>query len=152
MIYQEDKTMKRIHLIRRRRYLLRVAVAGFAAALILPATALARYDDQASRVVDLYATSSVSAEDDHGLSAANGFVLPAADRTAVELALASSTGVVRADDFAPPRNVTAPSVATGSAVEWGEIALWSSLGLAGIVGLLMLAAFTTRRGVRVAHS
>lgn len=144
--------MKRIQIIRRRRYLYRAAVAGLAAAALLPASALARYDDQASRAVDVYATSSVSAEDDHGLSAANGVVLPAADRAAVEQRLASGAGAARADDFAPPRNVTAPSVATGSAIEWGEIALWSSLGLAGIVGLLMLAAFTTRRGVRVAHS
>ncbi len=144
--------MKRIQIIRRRRYLYRAAVAGLAAAALLPASALARYDDQASRAVDVYATSSVSAEDDHGLSAANGVVLPAADRAAVEQWLALRAGAARADDFAPPRNVTAPSVATGSTIEWGEIALWSSLGLAGIVGLLMLAAFTTRRGIRVAHS
>jgi hypothetical protein len=153
MISQEDKTMKRIHLIRRRRYLLRVAVAGFAAALILPTTALARYDDQGVAVVDLYATSSVSAEDDHGLSAANGFVLPAADRAAVELTLASSADVVRADDFAPPRNVTVPTAATGTTtIDWGQIALWSWVGLAGIAALLMLATFMARRGPRAAHS
>jgi hypothetical protein len=151
MISQEDKTMKRIHLIRRRRYLLRVAVAGTAAALILPASALARYDDQGAPAVDLYATSSLSAEDDHGLSAANGFVLPAAEQAAVEQ-LSTTTGFARADDFAPPRNVTVAAAATGSTVNWSAIALWSSVGLAGLVGLLALGTAATRRGVRVAHS
>lgn len=143
--------MKRIFVIRRRRYLARAISLGFAVALLLPAAALARYDERGTgAAVDLYATSGLSAEDVHGGSAVNGtVVLPAAEQKAVEQSAA--TTVRRADDFAPPRNVPVADAAA-STIEWGRIALFSSLGLLGIVGLLMLAAFASRRGVRVAHS
>ena len=138
--------MKRIFVIRRRRYLARALSLGFAVALLLPATALARYDERGTgAVVDMYATSGLSAEDVHGGSAVNGtFVLPAAEQKAVEQA-AAKTGAVQP-------TVSAPSAAVDSTVAWGRIALFSSLGLFGIVGLLTLAALANRRGVRVAHS
>lgn len=142
--------MKRIFVIRRRRYLARAISLGFAVALLLPATALARYDERGTgAAVDIYATSGLSAEDVHGITAGSGYVLPAAEQKAVEQAAA--TEVRRADDFAPPRNVPVADAAA-STIDWGRIALFSSLGLFGIVGLLMLAAFASRRGVRVAHS
>ena len=142
--------MKRIFLIRRRRYLARAISIGFAVALVLPATALARYDEQGpGAVVDIYATSGLTAEDVHGITAGSGYVLPAAEQKAVEQA--SATVVRRADDFAPPRNAPVANPAA-STIEWGRIALFSTLGLFGIVGLLMLAAVAGRRGVRVAHS
>lgn len=144
--------MKRIFLIRRRRYLYWAVALGVAVSAFLPTTALARYDERGSgAAVDFYATSSVSAEDDHGLSAATGYVLPAADRLAVEAA-STATVVRRADDFTPPRNVTVPSVAAGPAVEWREVVLFTALGLIGIAGLFLLATVASRRGSRVAHS
>jgi hypothetical protein len=137
--------MKRIFVIRRRRYLARAISLGFAVALLLPTAALARYDEQGSGVVvDLYATSGVSAEDDHGISAGSGYVLPEAEQKAVEQAAAKGGAV--------QPTVPAPSAAVDSTVAWGRIALFSSLGLFGIVGLLTLAALANRRGVRVAHS
>ncbi|MEX1357609.1 MAG: hypothetical protein WD981_03195 [Gaiellaceae bacterium] len=142
--------MKRIFLIRRRRYLARAISLGFAVAVLLPTAALARYDERGTgAVVDIYATSGLTAEDVHGLSAGSGYVLPAADRKAVEQA--ARGGTVGPDRYVP-QNVTTPSVAPASTIEWGRIALFSSLGLFGIVGLLMLAALASRRGVRVAHS
>jgi hypothetical protein len=145
MISSQEDTMKRIFVIRRRRYLARAISLGFAVAVLLPTAALARYDEQGSGVmVDLYATSGVSAEDNHGISAGSGYVLPEADRKAVEQAAAASRTVRPV--------VTAPSVAPASTIDWARIAVFSSLGLLGIVGVLMLAAVASRRGVRVAHS
>jgi hypothetical protein len=151
MISPQEDTMKRIFVIRRRRYLARAISVSFAVAVLLPTAALARYDDQGTgAVVDIYATSGLSAEDVHGGSAVNGqYVLPAAEQQAVEQA--NATTVRRADDFAPPRNVPVANPAA-STIEWDRIALFSALGLLGIVGLLMLAAVAGRRGVRVAHS
>jgi len=52
----------------------------------------------------------------------------------------------------PKPNVTATSAASASTIDWSRIALFSALGLFGVVGLLMLVAFAGRRGIRVAHS
>jgi hypothetical protein len=114
--------MKRIFVIRRRRYLARAISLGFAVALLLPTAALARYDERGTGAV----------------------VLPAAEQKAVEQAVAKGGAV--------QPTVSAPSAAADSTVAWGRIALFSSLGLLGIAGLLMLAALANRRGVRVAHS
>lgn len=136
--------MRRILIIRRRRYLARALTLGFAVALLLPTTALARFDDRGAHVaIDPYASSGLSAEDVHGGSAVSGtFVLPEAERKAVEQA---------AKPAAAPRAVPQPSVTTGSSVAWGEVAVYSSLGLLGIAGLLALAMLAGRRGTRVAH-
>jgi hypothetical protein len=138
--------MKRIFVIRRRRYLARAISLGFAVAVLLPTTALARYDERGTGpVVDIYATSGLSAEDVHGGSAVNGtYVLPAAEQKAVEQATAKGGAV--------QPTVSAPSVAPGSTVAWERIAVFSAVGLFGVVGLLALAALAGRRGVRVAHS
>jgi hypothetical protein len=146
MISPREDTMKRIFVIRRRRYLARAITLGFAVALLLPTAALARYDDRGTgEVVDMYATSGLSAEDVHGGSAVNGtYVLPAAEQKAVEQAAAKTRAV--------QPTVSAPSAAGASTVAWGRIAVFSSLGLLGIAGLLMLAALANRRGVRLAHS
>lgn len=142
--------MKRIFVIRRRRYLARAISLGFAVAVLLPTAALARYDEQGTgAVADIYATSGLTAEDVHGITAGSGYVLPAAEQKAVEQAAGGRT--VGPDHYVPP-TVTTPSVAPASAIEWGQIALYSALGLFGVVGLLMLAAFASRRGIRVAHS
>lgn len=142
--------MKRIFVIRRRRYLARAISLGFAVALLLPTAALARYDERGTgAVVDIYATSGLSAEDVHGISAGSGYVLSEADRKAVEQAAAAGTRV-GPDRFVPKPVVTA--AAPAPTTDWGRIALFSSLGLLGIVGLLMLAAVASRRGVRAAHS
>jgi hypothetical protein len=151
MISPQEDTMKRIFVIRRRRYLARAISVGFAVAVLLPTAALARYDERGTgAVVDIYATSGLSAEDVHGISAGSGYVLPEADRKAVEQAAAARTRVGPVDRFVPKPVVTA--AAPASTIDWGLIALFSSLGLLGIVGLLMLAVFASRRGVRVAHS
>ena len=142
--------MKRITLIRRRRYLARAVALGFAATALLPSAALAGIDEHGARAtVDPYASSPISAEDAHGLSASSGYVLPSADRAALATQRASSVPV-RADDFLPPRNVTVAPVATASNVDWGQIALWSLVGLAGALGLLLVAEVARRR-VRLAH-
>jgi len=136
--------MRRILIIRRRRYLARAVTLGLAAALLLPAAALAGYDEQgAGTAVDPYAASGLSAEDVHGGSAVNGtFVLPEADRKAVE----------QAAKPAAPRVVSQPSVAPGGTIDWLAISLYSALGLAGLAGLFVLARFAGRRTTRIAHS
>lgn len=144
--------MKRIFIIRRRRYLCRAVLLGFAAAALVPSAALAGYDSAGAGVaVDPY-VGSVSAEDAHGMSASTGFVLPSADRKAVEQAQGTVSVYRRADDFAPPRNLTAPTVSAGSTIDWSRIALFASLGLAGILGAITLSLAATRKGVRPAHS
>lgn len=145
--------MKRIFLNRRRRYLYRAAVLGFVAAALIPSAALAGYDERGAGVaVDPFVASSISAEDDHGMSASTGVVLPSADRKAVEQAQGSGFVYRRADDFAPPRNLTPPAAAAGPSTDWSQIALWASLGLAGIVGALALMLSATRRRTHLAHS
>jgi hypothetical protein len=146
MTSQED-TMKRTSFIRRRRYLLGFAFASLAVAALLPQAALARPDSS----VDPYTTSSITAEDVHGLSAGTGYVLPAADQAAVDQARAGAVPV-RADDFAPPRNVQVSGGSTASSVNWGQVSFLSALGLIAIIGVLMLALTANRRGTRVAHS
>jgi hypothetical protein len=145
--------MKRIFVIRRRRYLARAISLGFAVAVLLPTAALARYDERGTgAVVDIYATSGLTAEDVHGITAGSGYVLPAAEQKAVEQAAAASRRVGPVDRFVPKPNVTATSAASASTIDWSRIALFSALGLFGVVGLLMLVAFAGRRGIRVAHS
>ncbi len=136
--------MKRIFIIRRRRYLYRAVVLGFAAAALVPSAALAGYDSGGAGVaVDPYA-GSVSAEDAHGMSATTGFVLPAADRKAVEQAQAGAV--------LPPQKATVATVSAGSTIAWSRIALISSLGLAGILGAIALSLAAMRKGVRPVHS
>ena len=145
-----EETMKRITLIRRRRYLVRSVALGFAAAALFPAAALAGIDEHGAGIaVDPYASSPVSAEDDHGLTAGTGLSLPAGDLAALQAQRAKSVPV-RADDFLPPRNVTVASVTAGSATDWGRVALWSAIGLAGLLGMTLVAG-TARRRIRVAH-
>ena len=144
--------MKRTSLIRRRRYLLGFAFATVAVAALLPQAALARPDETPGSSVDPYATSSMTAEDVHGLSAGTGFVLPAADQAALDQATAGTGAILRADDFAPPRNVAVATGSTGSSVNWGQVAWFSALGLIAILGVLTLALTANRRGTRVAHS
>lgn len=136
--------MKRIFIIRRRRYLCRAVLLGFAAAALVPSAALAGYDSAGAGVaVDPY-VGSVSAEDAHGMSATTGFVLPSADRKAVEQAQAGTV--------LPPQNPAVPTVSAASTIDWSRIALFSSLGLAGILGAIALSLAATRKGVRPAHS
>lgn len=144
--------MKRISLMRRRRYLLRAALLALAVAALLPPAALARPDERGASAVDPYAAGSISAEDVHGLSAGTSYVLPAADRAALEEATAGVVSIRRADDFAPPRGVAAPSASTASSVSWGQVSLFSVLGAMAIAGVLLLTLMTTRRGTRIAHS
>jgi hypothetical protein len=143
--------MKRISLIRRRRYLYRAVMLGFAAAAFVPSTALAAYDvGGAEAAVDPYLAGSVSAEDAHGMSAANGAVLPAGERKALEEQYARSV-YQKPVNVAPPSYLTAPTVTAGAGVDWSQVALWASVGLVGILGAVAVA-FTTRRGVRAAHT
>lgn len=137
--------MRRILIIRRRRYLARAVTLGFAVALLLPTTALAGYDEHgASTAVDPYASSGLSAEDVHGGSAVNGtVVLPELERKAAELA-------GKAPAAAPV--VSQPSVTPSGSTDWLAVSLSSALGLAGIAGLFMLARFAGRRTTRIAHT
>jgi hypothetical protein len=144
--------MKRTFLIRRRRYLLGAAILSVAVAALLPQAALARPDETPGASVDPYAMGSITAEDAHGLSAGAGYVLPAADQAALDQATAGTALVLRADDFAPPRDVAVTTASTGSSVSWGQVSLFSALGLFAILGVLMLALTANRRGTRVAHS
>ena len=144
--------MKRTSLIRRRRYLLGFALASLAVAALLPQAALARPDETPGASVDPYATSSITAEDVHGLSAGTGYVLPAADQSALDQGTAGTGLILRADDFAPPRNVAVSTGSTASSVNWGQVSLFSALGLFAILSVLMLALTANRRGTRVAHS
>jgi hypothetical protein len=145
MATSQEDTMRRILIIRRRRYLARAVTLGLAAALLLPAAALAGYDEHgAGTAVDPYAASGLSAEDVHGGSAVNStVVLPEADRKAVEQA---------AKPAAAPRVVSQPSVAPSGSVDWLAVSLYSALGLAGLAGLFVLARFAGRRTTRIAHS
>ena len=140
--------MKRNSLIRRRRYLLGAALCAAAVAALLPQAALARPDEWV--VSDPYATDSTSAEDAHGLSAGAGFVLPAGDQTALDLAKAAAVSGLRADDFAPPRNVAVADASTASSANWGQVGLISGLGAFMIGGVLLLTLFLNRRGTRIA--
>jgi hypothetical protein len=144
--------MKRTSLIRRRRYLLGFALASLAVAALLPQAALARPDETPGASVDPYATSSITAEDVHGLSAGTGYVLPAADQAALDQATAGTGSILRADDFAPPRNVVVSSGSTASSVNWGQVSFFSVLGAMALAGVLLLGLMSTRRGTRVAHS
>jgi hypothetical protein len=143
--------MKRISLIRRRRYLLRAALLSLAVAALLPQAALARIDEGTASP-DPYAGSSITAEDVHGMSAGTGYVLPAGDQAALDQATAGVTEIRRADDFAPPRGVATPGASTGTSVNWREVSLFSTLGALAIAGMLLLTLMTTRRGTRIAHS
>ena len=143
--------MKRIFLTRRRRYLYRAVMLGFAAAALVPSTALAGYDaGGAAATVDPYLAGSVSAEDAHGMSATSGAVLPAGERKALDDLYARSV-YQKPVNVAPPSYLTAPTVTAGSKVDWSQVALWASVGLVGILGAVAVA-FTTRRGVRAAHT
>lgn len=144
--------MKRIFLIRRRRYLYRAVVLGFAAAALVPSAALAGYDAGGAGVaLDPYLAGSVSAEDSHGMSATSGAVLPAGERKALDELYARSV-YQKPVNVAPPSYLTAPTVTAGSHVDWSQVALWSSVALVGLLGAIALALATTRRGVRPAHS
>ena len=142
--------MKRIHLIRRRRYLLQAAVVSVAVAALLPQAALAVPGDWVTS--DPYATDAVSAEDSHGLTAGTGAVLPATDQAAVDQATADGFLVLRADDFAPPRNVEVASTSTASSVNWEQVGLFSGLGALLIAGVLLMTLLMNRRGPRIAHT
>jgi hypothetical protein len=144
--------MKRISLIRRRRFLLGAALASLAVAAVLPQAAFARPDEWVTSKTDTFATGSSSAEDAHGLSAGNGYVLPSSDQAAVDQARAAAISGLRADDFAPPQNVAVASTSAGTSVSWGQVGLFSALGLVAIAGALMLALTATRRSTRVAHT
>lgn len=77
-------------------------------------------------------------------------VLPLEDLKAIEESSVRSV-YHRADDFAPPRNVTVPA-ATATGVDWSETAMWLAVGLAGALGLLGAALLANRSRVRMAHS
>jgi hypothetical protein len=142
--------MKRSTLIRRKRHLWSLAL-GFAVAALVPATAFAGLDPHGAQItVDPFASSQISAEDAYGMTTGTGSVLPSADQKAADAKIARS-GYVRGDDFAPPRNVIVQTFDTGSPVAWGQIAFWSSIGAAAMLGLMLVGAATRRRSIRVAH-
>jgi hypothetical protein len=87
---------------------------------------------------------------DYGpLKSHGGPILPLEDRKAIE----SSSGSVyhRADDFAPPRDLTV-SATPSSGVEWSETVMWLGIGLLGALGLLGAALLANRNRVRMAQS
>ena len=151
--------MKRTIHIRRRRRLYRTVVLGFAAAALAPATALGAFVvDRPDGGIDRYLSAPAADVVDRYLAAPAADVAPIVTAitgyqqlpTTVVLTKAATTGYGQVTKATASRTVSATTV-SAPATDWSQIALWVSLGLAAMLGVL-LVGFTTRRGSRMAHS
>lgn len=142
--------MKRTIFLNGRRRTLRALVLGAAVALFSVPVAQANHQfgdalDRAKNDVKVIPYLS------QGIVIAEG--QDAIDRLMAEAlnGVSPTTSVYfRADDFAPPRNVTVHAASGG--VDWSETAVWLAVGLAGALGLLGLGLVANRSRVRMAHS
>lgn len=57
---------------------------------------------------------------------------------------------IRADDFAPPRNVIVTQAAPPNGIDWDDVAVGA--GAAGALGLMLLMLVVARNRQRLAHS
>jgi hypothetical protein len=142
-----EDTMKRTIHIRRRRRLYRTVVLGFAAAALAPATALGAFVvDRPDGGIDRYLAAPATDVAPIVVATTGYQQLP----TTLVRTKAATTGYGQVTNATASRTVSATTV-SAPATDWSQIALWVSLGLTAMLGVL-LVGFTTRRGSRVAHS